>query len=96
MIILDPTWSIEHLRDHQGGQRHSLFVCVGEKLQRYVDEQGEEPLHPLSATLRPVRSALLYVVDVLGGPELKAEVRAFLDAFQHQLRIPYHVEEDSD
>lgn len=96
MIILDPTWSIEHLRDHQGGQRHSIFVIVGQKLQGYVDEEGTEPMHPLTATLRPVRSALLHVVDVLGGPDLKDEVRSFLDEFQHQLYIPAQVEDDSD
>lgn len=93
MIILDPTWSIKHLKDHQGGHRHSIFVCVGDQLQHYIDEQ-REPLHPLTDTLLPVKAGLLNIVDILGGPELKDEVDQFLEEFEEQLKIPSRARDD--
>lgn len=92
MIILDPTWSVDKLSDHRGDLHHALSLRVAEKLQHYVDEDAQ-PYNPIATTFCSVRYALLNVALVLGGRDLRDEVRAFLDT--SAAPDPVHAELDS-
>lgn len=77
MIILDPTWNLDWLRDHSSGARHSLFKAVGLKL--IGDAPDPDPtMHPLSASVPHIETALLSIMYAVAGEEGRARVQDFI------------------
>ncbi|KAF7967905.1 hypothetical protein HWV62_32545 [Athelia sp. TMB] len=83
MIILDPSWTLQALHDHSGASRHALFIAAGEAL---IEDRTPTD-HLLSNSLPGVERALTTIMETVAGPEAKARVESFLEAFATKIAI---------
>jgi len=84
IVIVDPTWTPEFLRDHAA----SDFYRALEVLSQRLSNHGVGLEHQLSALQPAVEHALVCVVEAVAGPAAALHINEFLDDFVDDLRIP--------
>lgn len=86
MVILDPAWNLDWLRDHSSGDRHALFKAVGVKI--IGDDPDADPMrHPLSGSVGPIETALLSIMHAVAGEEGRKRVQDFITEFAGAVKV---------
>jgi hypothetical protein len=87
MIILDPAWNIQVLRNHAGSNSHKALLRLPNHFPRLPDDNNE-PHHPLSHLQPAIEHALVCIVTAIAGPNAGRYVDEFLEDFTTQMKIP--------
>jgi hypothetical protein len=85
MIILDPFWNTQVLKNHDGAAAHRAILATPDSLPP-GDEDFDNP-HPLSILQPSVEHALLCIVSGLAGVDTAIHVHDFLADFSPRLNI---------
>jgi hypothetical protein len=89
MIILDPFWNSQVLKNHDGAAAHRAILAVPDQLEL---DNDVDAIHPLSILQPSIEHALVSIVHGLCGLDTAIHVNDFLEDFADRIHIDRYPE----